>query len=261
MSATQHPYFQQRFAALAHRGGARLAANEGRENTLAAFQNAVALGYTHIETDVHVTADGHLVAFHDTCLDRVSDGSGRIADLPLDAVKEVSIGGEKVPTLDEVLEALPQCRINIDIKAPGAERPLVQTLQRHAAMERVCVGSFSEIRLNRYRVMAGTLAATSVGPAGVLQTVAAARIGLGIAPLGLVYQVPMTTHIAGREVKILTPEFVEQAHRWGRHVHVWTIDDAPVMHRLIDWGVDGLVSDRIDVLRDVLTERGLWQTS
>ena len=258
MKAAGHPYFDTRFAALAHRGGAKLATNRGRENTLRAFSNAVDLGYRYLETDVHLTSDGHLVAFHDESLDRVTARTGRIADLRLSEVRAAKVGPEHIPTLDEVLDSF-DVRLNIDIKAPGAEQPLVHALHRHNAWHRVCVGSFSELRLQRFRMLAGSRAATSVGPAGVAATLAAVRLGgVGVAPIGGAYQVPLTAVVAGRRVQVVTEKFIRLAHRWRKAVYVWTIDDEAMMQRLIDMGVDGLVSDQIDLLKYVLECRGLW---
>ena len=259
MQARDWPYFSTGFAALAHRGGAHLPANAGMENTLAAFRNAVDLGYRWLETDIHVTRDGQLVAFHDETLDRVTDRTGRIAELSFTEVRAARIGTEPVPTLDELLEAFPDANINIDIKAVGAEQPLVTTLRRHRAERRVCVGSFSQIRLDRFRMLAQGRVATSCGPAGVAMTVVASKLGRGIPPVGAAFQVPMRHRVAGKLIEVVTPEFIKQAHRWGKLVHVWTVDDQTTMNELIDWGVDGLVTDRPDLLKDVLVDRGLWE--
>lgn len=257
MKAADWAYFDAGFVAMAHRGGALLPANARRENTLIAFRNAVDLGYRYLETDVHVTRDGHLVAFHDATLDRVTDSRGAIADLPLAEIRRARIGNEQVPTLDEVLDNF-DVRVNIDIKANGAEAPLVHALRRHNAWHRVCVGSFSQVRLARFRALAKNWVATSCGPVGVATAVAASRSGFGIAPRGAAFQVPVRHHVAGRVVEVVTPAFVAQAHRWGKQVHVWTIDDPQQMSDLIDMGVDGLVTDRPDLLRQVLESRGMW---
>jgi glycerophosphoryl diester phosphodiesterase len=122
------------FLALAHRGGAYHPEIEGLENTLAAFQHAVDLGYRYLETDVHVTRDGVLLAFHDTVLDRVSDRVGAIADLTFAEIREARIGGrEQVPTLVSLVEAFPDARFNIDLKAPGTALPLWQLIEQRGA--------------------------------------------------------------------------------------------------------------------------------
>jgi glycerophosphoryl diester phosphodiesterase len=149
----------------AHRGGAA----DGLENTAAQFRRAVDLGYRYIETDVHATADGRLVAFHDATLDRVTDGAGRIADLPWNDVRRARVAGsEPVPLFEELLEAFPEVCWNVDVKAEPALRPLLGLLERAGAWDRVCVGSFSEARVARAQRLAGPRLATSYGTRGVL---------------------------------------------------------------------------------------------
>ncbi|WP_233493573.1 glycerophosphodiester phosphodiesterase [Desertihabitans brevis] len=245
------------FVAMAHRGGALLRANRGRENTVHAFTEATRLGYRHLETDVHTTADGVLVAFHDTVLDRVTDATGEIAGLPWAEVRRARVGGQDpIPTLDELLETFPEAVLNLDIKAPGAVAPLAETLRRHAATGRVCVGSFSLRRLSAFRALAGASVATSATQLEVVLT----RLGLPFAGRGpaVALQVPVRHRILGVDVPVVTRGLVERAHAAGRQVHVWTVDAEDEMHRLVDLGVDGLVSDAIDTLKRVLTARGLW---
>lgn len=260
MIARDFAYFDQPFIALAHRGGSLLPDNIGRENTLHALGNAVALGYRYLETDVHATADGHLVAAHDAVLDRVSDVSGAIADLPFAAVREASIGGEQVPTMDEIFEHFPTQRINIDIKAPAAVEPLVRTINAHRAHDRVCVGSFSPARLGHFRRLMGRQVPTAVGPRGVAWTGLVPTLPKLLASPGVAFQMPVHHEVAGRRIRVLTPWLLDAAHSRGKVVHVWTINDRQQMHDLIDLGVDGLVTDAVDVLKEVLTERGLWHS-
>ncbi|GAA4408031.1 glycerophosphodiester phosphodiesterase [Fodinibacter luteus] len=248
--------------ALAHRGGAGYAPNIGFENTIAAFRRAVAMGYRYLETDVHATSDGHLVAFHDRVLDRVSDAEGAIAALPYDAVSEARIGGsEPIPLLAELFEEFPEVRVNIDIKSDAALAPTVREVQRHGASERVCIGSFSERRLRAARAALGPRVATAAGQVGTaflrFTPALVSRMFHTPAP---VLQIPATHPVAGRTVTLVTPGLVRRAHGLGKHVHVWfhawSREDAEEMHRLLDLGVDGIVTDHIDVLRDVLAERG-----
>ncbi|MER7073954.1 glycerophosphodiester phosphodiesterase [Terrabacter sp. NPDC000476] len=263
--ARPRPYLDRTPVALAHRGGARYAPNVGLENTLTAFGNAVALGYTHLETDVHVTRDGRLVAFHDVRLDRVSDRRGRLRDLTWAEVSTATLGDpsrgvtERVPLLTEVLDAWPTVNLNIDLKAPGTAEPLWQLVQERALHEQVCVGSFSQRHLSRFRRLSRGTVATAAGQVGT----AAARFGPGWLPRALrtpadVFQVPPSVTVRGRTVPVVTPGLVRAAHQAGKQVHVWTIDEPDEMHRLLDLGVDGLVSDRIDVLKQVLVDRGSW---
>lgn len=257
MRAEDYPYLRPRFVALAHRGGAGLEGNLGRENSVRAFRTAVDLGYRYLETDVHTTADGTLVALHDASLDRVTDATGQVAELPWAEVSQASIGGtEPIPTLDELLETFPTANFNIDIKSAGAIAPLAEAIGRHAAWDRVLVGSFGVDRIRAFRRLAGPRVPTAVSPAGV----AFAAYALGVRRLwpstGVAFQIPV--RVWHERLRVLSTALIAAAHAAGRVVHVWTIDDPAEMHRLIDLGVDGLVSDRIDILKDVLTQRGLW---
>ena len=261
MTAADHPYFDAGPLALAHRGGSTYAPNRGIENTLTAFRNAVDLGYRYLETDVHATADGRLIAFHDDRLERVTDSRGLIADLPWSAVAAARINGvEPIPELAELFGSFPDTRINIDIKAVGAVAPLWRTIEEHQAQDRVCVGSFSGRRLSAFRRLAGPRVATAAGRLGT----AALRFAPGwVSTLrhspAQVLQIPTTHPVRGRTVQLVTPHLLETAHRLGKQVHVWTIDDPAEMARLLDLGVDGIVSDRIDTLKEVLTARGQWR--
>ncbi|MCQ4206507.1 glycerophosphodiester phosphodiesterase [Streptomyces longispororuber] len=249
----RHPYLDHPGPlALAHRGGAA----DGLENTVAAFRRAVDLGYRYIETDVHATSDGQLVAFHDATLDRVTDGHGLIADLPWQDVRHARVAGsEPVPLLEELLETFPDVRWNVDVKAEPALLPLLDLIRRTRAWDRVCVGSFSEARVARAQALGGPRLATSYGTKGVL--------GLRLRSWGLpaalrrsavCAQVP----VARSGVPVVDHRFVRAAHARGLQVHVWTVNDEAEMRRLLDLGVDGIVSDHIETLRDVLKDRGTW---
>jgi glycerophosphoryl diester phosphodiesterase len=264
-----HPFLDVRApVAIAHRGGA----GSAPENTAAAFETAVALGYRSLETDAHITRDGVLVAFHDERLDRVTDRAGAIAELELADVEQADAGyaftpdgggsfpfrgrGVRVPRLEELLLRWPEVRWTIDPKADACVVPLARLLDRAGAWERVCVGSFSDARLRRIRALGRGRACTSMGPRAVGVAVAAARIG-AIPRLGAdCLQVPLRH---GR-LPIVTPRFVRAAHRRGLPVHVWTVNDEPTMHALLDLGVDGILTDRLELLRDVFAARDLAVT-
>ncbi|MEU3535800.1 glycerophosphodiester phosphodiesterase [Streptomyces murinus] len=252
-TAIRHPYLDHPGPlAFAHRGGAA----DGVENTAAQFRRAVELGYRYIETDVHATADGRLVAFHDTTLDRVTDGAGRIADLPWAEVRRARVGGrEPVPLFEELLETFPEVRWNIDIKAEPALRPLLDLLERTGAWDRVCVGSFSEARVLRAQRLAGPRLATSFGTRGVLSLrLRSWGLPAAVRRSAVAAQVPE----AQSGVPVVDARFVRAAHARGLHVHVWTINKPERMHRLLDLGVDGIMTDHIDMLRKVMEERGVW---
>ncbi len=260
MRARDFPFFDTRFAAFAHRGGATYEPNAGRENTLAAFRTAVGLGYRYLETDVHATRDGRLIAFHDDRLDRLTDLRGRVADLTAADISHARVGGtEPVPTLDALLEAFPDARFNLDLKSSAAVEPLVRTIEWHRAHDRVCVASFDVARLRAFRRLMGRRVPTVVSAAGIVY-----NAYVPVAPRlfnspGVTFQLPVSQRFRGREVRALTPRLVAHAHATGKVVHVWTIDDPAQMEELIDRGVDGIFTDRIDLLKDVLQRRGLWE--
>lgn len=238
--------------AFAHRGGAA----DGLENTLAQFRRAVEAGYRYLETDVHTTADGELVAFHDDTLDRVTDGAGRIADLPWQDVRQARVAGrEPVPLFEELLETFPEARWNVDMKAEPSLKPLLALLERMNAWDRVCVGSFSEARAARAQRLAGPRLATSYGTRGVLGLrLRSWGVPVALRRSAVAAQVP----VEQSGITVVDRRFVRTAHARGLQVHVWTINEPEAMHRLLDLGVDGIMTDHIDTLRTVLRDRGTW---
>lgn len=255
MAVASSEYLRPRFIPLAHRGGSFLPANLGIENTLRAFEHAVELGFDYLETDVHATKDGKLIAFHDDHLGRVTDFDGRPGQLTLKEAKSLKVGmREEIPSLDELLEHFPTTKFNIDIKDRAATLPLVETLRRHKAQSRVCVGSFSDSRIRLFRRMM-PMVTTSASPTAV-----AGLIGGMVRTNGDVFQVPMQHRVGFVNWDIVTRKHIDLVHRAGKKIHVWTIDDDTTMHKLIDWGVDGIVTDRPDLLKAVLRMRGMWST-
>ncbi len=259
MRAADFAYFDEPFIPYAHRGGATYPPNLHRENTRYAFGQAVALGYRYLETDVHATADGVLLAFHDPRLDRVTDRTGVIAELPYAEVKDALIGGqEPIPTLAELLTAFPRCRFNIDAKADASVELLADTIEEYEAQDRVCVSSFSPARLHRLRRRLGPRVASSASLRGIAWNLFAPALTRLLNTPAAALQMPIEHPILGRRRRVLTPALIRAVHRAGKQVHIWTIDDADVMESLIDAGVDGIFTDRIDTLKSVLTRRGLW---
>ena len=259
-----HPFLGQSGpVAIAHRGGA----GEAPENTLEAFEIAVKLGYTYIETDAHLTRDGVLVAFHDERLERVTDRAGAIAELAICEVEAADAGytfsldggssfpfrgrGIGVPRLEEILVRWPAVRVNIDPKS-DAFGPLAALLNRLGAWERVCVDRLGPPAAP-VRTRGRGRACTSMGPHGVALARLAATSGV-MPRLGAdCVQVP----IQQGPVRIVSRRFVEAAHRARLAVHVWTINDEATINELLDLGVDGVMSDRIRLLRAVFARRGL----
>jgi len=235
---------------LAHRG----AHGPGvPENTMVAFEAAVTLGYRYVETDVHATADGVLVAFHDDTLDRVTDRTGRIADLPWAQVREASVGGSAtIPLLEDVLGTWPQLRLNIDVKEDSGVGPTLEVLARTQAYRRVCIGSFSQRRTRALRAALppGTATAYAPGEVALLRSsTRRPRMGARLPRDVPCVQVPRRH----RGVTIVDEGFVAAAHSRGCQVHVWTINEEAGMRRLLALGVDAIVTDEARLLRDVLT--------
>jgi glycerophosphoryl diester phosphodiesterase len=248
MTSRTHPFLDwDGPLAFAHRGGA----SDNPENTMPAFQHAVDLGYTYLETDVHVTSDGVLVAFHDSDLSRTCGRPGTISALPWREVSAARVEGrEPIPLLEDLLGSFPDARVNIDCKANTALPALIATLRRLDCLDRVCVGSFSDQRLRRMRQVFGDRLCSSFGPVQMASLRSGAKVPFG----GQIAQVP----VAVGPVKVVTRSTVARAHRRGYQVHVWTINDASEMARLLDLGVDGIMTDKPQVLKDVLLERNEW---
>lgn len=223
---------------------------------MAAFQRAIALGYRYLETDVRVTADGVALAFHDTTLDRVTDQRGKICDMHWAQVRRARIGGrEPIPVLAELLDAWPQARVNIDIKAEHSIGPTIDAIQRTGSIDRVCVGAFSGSRVAAVRRVLGPRLCTSLGPREALALRAAPALGrLPRRGPGRCAQVPARIGW----LPFVDARYLATAHDLGLPVHAWTVNDRAEMIRLLDLGVDGLMTDAADVLREVLIERGQW---
>jgi glycerophosphoryl diester phosphodiesterase len=240
--------------AFAHRGGAAA----GDENTVAAFQRAVDLGYRYLETDTQATADGVAMVFHDATLTRILGRADKLARLRYADLASIRSGGEPVvPRLDDLLTAWPHVRFNVDVKADTVVGPAIEVVRRTGTLERVLIASFSDRRLARVRAVLGPRLATSLGPRAVAGLLAASRVGRGgrrAVAGAAAAQVPM----GAGPLRVVDRRFVAHAHALGLHVHVWTIDEPGPMNHLLDLGVDGIMTDHVDVLHDVYARRGLW---
>jgi glycerophosphoryl diester phosphodiesterase len=232
----------------AHRGGT----SAHPENTLPAFRHAVDLGFHHLETDVHVSADGVLVAFHDEDLLRTCGVDARIADLPWSEIEPLRVDGrEPIPRMRELLETFPEVRFNIDAKSDAAVEPLGDLVEEIGALDRVCLAAFSRRRLQRFRSRFGDRVLTNTS---MFETALLYVFGWSSIRRPVALQVSPTY----KWFTVVTERFVRRAHGHGRPVHVWTIDEPAEMHRLLDLGVDGIMTDQPERLRDVLVERGVW---
>ncbi len=250
------PYLEfDGFLAFAHRGGT----SAHPENTLPAFQHAIDLGYRYLETDVHATRDGVLLAFHDEELDRVTDMTGRINEMDYADVSKARIEGkEPIPLFEELLASWPDARINIDPKLDNAAEPLVKVLKAVNVLDRVCVTSFSDKRTAWIRDQLGPDLCTGTGPFSTTRmrfsSLSGPFTGIWGAFAEGCLQIP--THQFG--IRLIDRRLIEHAHDLELQVHVWTIDEAVEMRRLLDLGVDGLMTDQPEVLKSVLEERDSW---
>lgn len=241
--------------ALSHRGFAP----DGRENTLAAMQAAIDLGFAYLEIDVQTTRDGVVMVFHDEHLDRVTNGTGRVADRTAAELAKVKVRGiDPIPTLSEVLKRWPQVRLNVDVKDDASVQPFVDAIEAAGAHDRVLVASFSDRR--RLRVLRALSRPTASSAGRVVSALirAAAPVGLArwVARVARVDCLQIPRHYRG--VPVVTRRFVQRCAAADLPVHVWTINDAAEMEELLSFGVGGLVSDRADVLAEVMQKRGQW---
>ena len=259
----EHVYFQSSKAdrplVIAHRGGGGLAP----ENTISAFENSVRLGVDVLELDVHSTADGALVVIHDRTVDRTTDGSGRVNALTLDEIRRLDAGyrfstdggqtfplrgkGVRVPTLDEVFAAFPEMKFNIEPKQhePSIVAPLCEAITARKMVEKVVVASFNQTLMDEFR-QACPKVATSAGPSEVTKFLTLYKTGLteSFSPSMQALQIPEN---AGW-LNVVNRDFIKAAHERNLKVHVWTVNNADDMKRLIEMGVDGIMTDYPDRL-------------
>lgn len=246
------PYLDHpRPLAFAHRGGAA----HNPENSWPAFEYAVKLGYAYLETDARSTSDGALVAFHDATLDRVTGMRGEVSRLTYKQLSAVRIAGtEPIPLIEDLLGTFPGLRFNIDLKDPGTIDPLVTVLKRTGAWDRVCVTSFSGQRLLAARRKLDLPVCLAVTPAAI----AAVRY-LGQPGRAMAARLARSGAQCAQVPRLIaTREFIRRAHELGLHVHVWTLNTREEIEHALDLGADGVMTDEIALLRDILTERGQW---
>ncbi|MFW5947006.1 MAG: glycerophosphodiester phosphodiesterase [Gemmatimonadota bacterium] len=254
---------------IGHRGAAGLAP----ENTMPSFREAVRRAVDMIELDVRATADGHCVVIHDATVDRTTDGTGAVAALTLGELRSLDAGyrftgadgghpfrgrGVRVPTLDEVLAAFPELPFTVEIKESAVQEPLWAVIRAHDAVDRVVVAGMEHADRTRFRDYPGAVSATvrQVRTFYALHRLHLARLWPRRAD---VFQVPELHPWDGTEAegahRIVTRRFVRDAARRGVPVQVWTVNEAADMARLLDWGVDGLITDFPDRGAAVLAEQ------
>ena len=246
---------------IAHRGSRLL----WPENTAVAFRGAASIGYRRFETDLRVTSDGVLVCFHDPVLSRTTNGHGFVAATTFERLRRLDAGhrhrlgdrfpfrsqGIVVPTFAEMAIMFPDAGWVLDLKADGAERPLAGLITELEMADRVIVGSFSSARVESFRRLTGGRVATSTPPGETFRAMVAARAPRLRWASGVVFdastgalQVPASWY----GVPVISPALVALAHAAGRVVHVWTVNGADEAAALTDLGVDGLITDRPDVI-------------
>lgn len=244
-----HPFLSESPVAIAHRGGL----SEHPENTLVAFEHAVGLGYVYLETDVHLSADGVLVAFHDADLLRTCGIEGDIAHMTWAELSEALVDErEPIPLMRDLFERFPDARFNIDAKSAAAVEPLADLVDELGVHDRVCLAAFSYRRIRAFRRRFRDRVATNLAPHEILLM---KLFGWTPGSSPRIAQVPPD---AG-PMTLVTERFVRRCHRRGIPVHVWTIDAPEEMERLLDVGVDGVMTDRPERLRDVFRARGIWR--
>lgn len=257
-----HAYFQGavRPRVLAHRGlvTPQMRADGIVENTVAAIAAAHGAGAIYVESDCHLTADGEVVLFHDADLARVADDPRRIADVEFGELEGIMAPKGGLATLAQALDAFPDTRFNIDVKAAAAAVPAGRAVAPHA--DRVLLTSFDDMRRRRALEaarVAGGAPATSAGRVIVIDALVAAHLLPVDALAAYVLRGVDALQIPERQgaIRVLTRRLLRTAHRHGVEVHVWTVNDPDDMRRLADLGVDGIVTDRADLALEVLGER------
>jgi glycerophosphoryl diester phosphodiesterase len=257
-----HPYLAGAPLLIAHRGGARLAP----ENTMAAFRQAVQVfGADMLEMDVHRSADGEVVVIHDPTVDRTTDGTGAVRDLSWEALRDLDAGyrfedlegshsfrgtGERLPLLREVLETFPHIRVNVEAKVPEVAVPLARLVREMGAHDRVLIAVDQESTRSGILDYPGPRGASRQQMKRFFVAQRLGVLGRGYTPRADALQIPD----AWEGTQVASRSFVREAHLRNIPVHVWTIDEPGDMRRLLDWGVDGIQSDRPDLLARVLHE-------
>ena len=242
------------------------------QNTMVAFEGAVRLGYRFVETDVQATSDGVLAVFHDVDLAPVSDGRGQISHKTWAEVRQLRVDGEPIPRLEDLLDAFDDLRISIDPKTDAAVEPLIAALRRPGVLDRVCIGSFSDTRLARIEEAFGDAVCLSFSPREIARLRVSSLAGLGAPPRrrarepsgkrsgrgrafrGRIASIPLRQGV----IPLATRRLIDYAHRMGVTVYAWTIDDPAEMERLLDIGIDGIMTDEPELLLEVMAGRGLW---
>ena len=239
------------FLAFAHRGGNDFAP----ENTFESFQFAVDNGFKYLETDVHLTSDNKLMAFHDPTLDRVTNYEGKINDFSSTDLKKVRIKDKyRMPLMAELLESFPDSFFSIDMKCDESVIPLINLIKNNNAVERVCFASFSQDRLNFVRENLNNKCITSMGPKEIIISKILSYINLKKNINSHLASMPISRY----NIKLLNKRSINYLKSLNVKVVAWTINNEFQMRNLIKLGVDGIMTDKLKLLKEILIEKNLW---
>lgn len=271
--ASPHPYYEGVTApqVIAHQGGDGIWPGD----TLFAFEKAVEIGSDVLEMDAHITKDGHIVLMHDETVDDTTDGSGLIEEMTLDELKQLDAaydwskdGGQtypyrgqgiQVPALEELFQKFPQMRYVIEIKRSGipVEQPMCDLIRQYGMQEEVLIASFHDEVMQTFRATCPEVA-TSASRGEVTRFVILGKIFLsGLVAPGYESIQPPYDPEESYNIPIMTRRFIRESHRKNIKVEPWTVDDPDLMRQYIEWGVDGIITDRPDLMVELLKEMGL----
>jgi glycerophosphoryl diester phosphodiesterase len=264
--APNHPYFEpDRIRVIAHRGGAGL----WPENTLHALKNAYALGVDILEIDIRATQDMVPVLLHDNSVDRTTNGTGKVAEKTLEELEQLDAGyrwtmdeehtfpfrslGITIPTLEQVFQALPTARYNIELKGKQPEllEEVSRLIKEYGMSTRALCVSGSHASIKAFRLLSPDIAtAASLREGLMLYLLGNLGIESIYSPEAFAFQIP--EHLFG--IRVLTPAVIAAAHARNCEIHLWTIDSTADMHRFIDAGVDGIITNYPDRLIEILSD-------
>ena len=241
-----------KFMAFAHRGGTEFAP----ENTYEAFSAAVETGYKYLETDVHPNADEKLMAFHDPTLDRVTNYKGKIRDFTSQELKKIRVNDKfQIPFLEDLLDSFSQNYFSIDMKSDESVIPLIKLVRKMNAIDRVCFASFNQQRLDYVREEFSNKCISSMGPKEIVKTKLCSIFNIKHNVLPLISSLPIKRY----KIELLNKKHVDFLKSLNIKVIAWTINDANEITRLIDLGIDGIMTDKISALKEILIKKNLWQ--
>ena len=239
------------FMAFAHRGGTEFAP----ENTYEAFSSAVSIGYKYLETDVHPNADNKLMAFHDSSVDRVTNYKGKICNFTSSELKKIKVKGKfQIPFLEDLIESFSKSFFSIDMKSDQSVKPLIKLIKSMNAVDRVCFASFSQDRLDYVRDEFDNKCITSMGPREIIKTKISSIINFKHKIIPKISSLPISRY----RIKLLNKRHINFLKSLNIKVIAWTINDVEAINKLIDLGVDGIMTDNISVLKKILIKKNIW---